>query len=487
MKSSQKFLVGAFLVGGVLLFAVGLFWIGDRRQLFDRSLELNAEFRNLSGLASGATVRVAGIDAGEVLEIQVPPGPESGFRVRFRVAERFLPILRSDSVATIQTEGIIGNQFLQVDAGSAAGQEVAAGDTLPNREPVEVADLLQQASNTVAQVRGIMTEVQEGVSLATQGVTSVTEQASQLVDGVDSVVQRFTLTSNRIAENVEEIVMGVREGRGTVGKLLTDDAIYEQLRETAQRAGQTVETVQHTAENMRETSENLRGVVADVRSSGVVDDFSQTVENVRELSDQAKGLMSTLQPGTSDEPGLSASLQQTIANANVAMANAAENTEALKRNWFFRGFFRDRGFFELDSIPIEEYRQGRFAPERVPLREWLYEGELFSVLPDGTEELSDSGRKRLDQAMAGLILRAANNPLIVEGYAAQGDAGEIFLRAQDRAAKVRAYLVRRFPLESNYVGTVPMGAVASSASGRAPWEGVALVLYLPKGSVVPPR
>jgi phospholipid/cholesterol/gamma-HCH transport system substrate-binding protein len=179
MKTSQKFLVGVFLVCGVLLFAVGLFWIGDRRLLVSGSLELNAEFRKLSGLASGATVRVAGIDAGEVLEIQVPPGPESGFRVRFRVAERFLPILRSDSVVTIQTEGIIGNQFLQVDAGSAAGREVASGDTLPNREPVEVADLLQQASNTFGQVRIIITEVQEGVDLATQGVTNVTEQAGK--------------------------------------------------------------------------------------------------------------------------------------------------------------------------------------------------------------------------------------------------------------------------------------------------------------------
>ena len=102
MTSYQKTLVGAFLAGGFLLFAVGLFWIGDRRQMFTRSITLYAEYRNVSGLQNGSVVHVGGIGAGEVLEIQVPPGPEVKFRVRFRVAERFQPILRVDSVATIQ-------------------------------------------------------------------------------------------------------------------------------------------------------------------------------------------------------------------------------------------------------------------------------------------------------------------------------------------------------------------------------------------------
>src|SRR3990172_1781466 len=106
MTSYQKTLVGAFLAGGFLLFAVGLFWIGDRRQMFTRSITLYAEYRNVSGLQNGSVVHVGGIGAGEVLEIQVPPGPEVKFRVRFRVAERFQPILRVDSVATIQNQGL---------------------------------------------------------------------------------------------------------------------------------------------------------------------------------------------------------------------------------------------------------------------------------------------------------------------------------------------------------------------------------------------
>src|SRR4030095_3232318 len=64
--------VGAFVIGGVLLFGAGLFLIGDRRMLFSRTFAVYAEFANLAGLADGAKVRVAGMDAGEVETINVP-------------------------------------------------------------------------------------------------------------------------------------------------------------------------------------------------------------------------------------------------------------------------------------------------------------------------------------------------------------------------------------------------------------------------------
>ena len=67
MSASRQVALGVFLIGGLILFGFGLFWIGDRRQLFSESIDLYTEFANISGLARGAKVRVAGLDAGEVL------------------------------------------------------------------------------------------------------------------------------------------------------------------------------------------------------------------------------------------------------------------------------------------------------------------------------------------------------------------------------------------------------------------------------------
>ena len=130
MSASRQVALGVFLVVGLLLFGFGLFWIGDRRQLFEESIELNAEFTNISGLARGAKVRVSGLDAGEVLEIRIPPNPDSRFRVRFRAVSDFLTILRMDSIASIQNDGLVGNKFLQVEGGRLCFRRSFRPDTL---------------------------------------------------------------------------------------------------------------------------------------------------------------------------------------------------------------------------------------------------------------------------------------------------------------------------------------------------------------------
>src|SRR5262245_31823707 len=132
MSAPRNIALGVFLVLGLVLFAFGLFWIGDRRQLFTQSLELYTEFANISGLARGAKVRVSGLDAGEVLEIRIPSNPDSRFRVRFRATSEFQPILRMNSIATIQNDGLVGSKFLQVDAGTSGAAAVTNGATIPS-------------------------------------------------------------------------------------------------------------------------------------------------------------------------------------------------------------------------------------------------------------------------------------------------------------------------------------------------------------------
>src|SRR5688500_6616074 len=118
MASKDKTAMGAFVIGGLLLFGLGLFLIGDRRMLFSKSAEYYTEFAQISGIEDGGKVRVGGMDAGQTVEITVPPGPRSKFRLKFRIAEKLLPVIRTDSIASIQTDGLLGNKFLQIDIGT---------------------------------------------------------------------------------------------------------------------------------------------------------------------------------------------------------------------------------------------------------------------------------------------------------------------------------------------------------------------------------
>src|SRR4029079_13251517 len=124
MNRSRAVAVGAFLIAGVLLFGAGLFLIGDRRMLFNRTFDVYSEFTNIAGLENGAKVRVGGMDAGQVDGIQVPAKPSARFRVKLRIREDLHPLIRVDSVSTIQTDGLVGNKFIQIEAGTDQAQIV---------------------------------------------------------------------------------------------------------------------------------------------------------------------------------------------------------------------------------------------------------------------------------------------------------------------------------------------------------------------------
>jgi phospholipid/cholesterol/gamma-HCH transport system substrate-binding protein len=174
--------VGAFVIAGILLFGAGLFLIGDRRMLFSDTFEMYAEFNNIAGLQDGAKVRVAGMDAGEVESIHVPPGPSAPFRVKLRVREDLHPLIRIDSVATIQTDGLVGNRFVQVDAGTEQAQVVPPGGTVRSREPFDLSAMLQRMNETVDLVTATIQDLKNGLDEALGSVTDTAKQAQGLIN-----------------------------------------------------------------------------------------------------------------------------------------------------------------------------------------------------------------------------------------------------------------------------------------------------------------
>lgn len=471
MSKNRKMVVGAFVLGGILLFAVGLFWIGNRRLLFSDNIPLTAEFENLSGLKVGARVLVSGMDAGEVLETRVPVRPGAKFRVHFRVLDKFLPILRTDSVATIQMEGIVGSKILQVEGGTEQGTPVKAGTTIQSREATEIADVLELTVETIRKAGSAVDEVQGRVVNAVDVVADVGEQTRKIVTEVGRDIDDVFVTGKKLTANVNTIVEGVKEGRGTAGKLFTEDALYNDVRGT-------VAHLQGTADNARKTSEDVRAIVADLQSRNIGENTEKTLANLRDVSARAKdALGGLLPPGGRGAAGPMEEIRATLTNTREATADLADNMEALKRNWLFRGFFRSRGFYDLNSVSLEDYRSGKIAPERDRERAWVHRNELFTVDPKGGEIISDEGKAALDKVLAPYLRYAPNTPLMIEGYAGAGEEADQFLRSRDRAQLVRRYLVSRFGLNPRYVGAMPMGGVSASGVGAKLWDGVAVVYF----------
>jgi phospholipid/cholesterol/gamma-HCH transport system substrate-binding protein len=456
MQPSRLAGVGAFVLGGLLLFAVGLFLIGERRMLFAQKFTVYTEFARVSGLQVGAPVTVSGMSAGEVREVIVPPHPGAKFRVRFEVREDLHPLVRTDSTATIQTEGLVGGTFLSVAAGSGEAPQLPDEGTIPGREPFDVADLLTQMSEAVKTVNETILVLRGEVEHAIANVSETVEHADELITTVGEDVEAISESGRRIVADTQQIVTGLREGKGTVGRLLTDDELYERATAIAREAQGVVEQARRAVEQARLAVEDGRQALADFRSE------------------------------ESPARGLAADLRETLGHARTALSNLEENTEALKRNFFFRGYFKQRGYYDLDDITPADYRKGALeSRERQPLRIWLRGAVVFETDAEGREVLSESGRVRIDSAMATFLRYPLDAPFVVEGYSAEGSRDERYLQSRARAGIVRDYLIMRFHLDSNRTGVMPLGEEAPGSPDGSTWDGVALTLFVDPAEVQP--
>jgi phospholipid/cholesterol/gamma-HCH transport system substrate-binding protein len=456
MSTNRKAIVGAFVVGGVLLFAGGLFFIGDRRLLFAPQLELHTAFTKVSGLQVGTKVRVSGFDAGEVLEIQLPAQASEKFVVRMRLREDLRPLVRTDSVCAVQTDGIVGSAFIQIGRGSDGARMVEPGDMLAGADPVDFADLIEEGRTTFQTVSREVVSLSAEVARTIQPLTETVHTANALLEDVGGDVKAISRAGMNATEDTRlviadarAIVSDLRAGRGTLGQLFTDDTPYKRW------VGMTTEAEQAMA-NVRATTERARTLVDGIAArDGAAQQIVQT-------------------------------LRDTLTDTREVMSDLSEGTEALKRNFLFRGFFRDRGFFDLDAITREAYLAGALERgNRTAVRIWIDAAGLFAAAPDGREQLTEDGRRRLESAMADLVRYPRDSPLVVEGYSEPTAGASAYLVSSDRALLVRDYLLGRFRRRVTLTGIMPMADQAAGSPRGDRWSGVALTMFVRDEALTP--
>jgi phospholipid/cholesterol/gamma-HCH transport system substrate-binding protein len=239
----------------------------------------------------------------------------------------------------------------------------------------------------------------------------------------------------------------VREGKGSLGKLLADDSLYASVKK-------------------------------------ISTDAEKAVASLREASEQAKAAVTDLRGDNGPLKGVTGDLQQTLASARDAMQDLEENTEALKHNFLFRGYFNKRGYFDLDELTVDQYRQGALeTKDRRALRIWIRASGLFERDPNGNERLTPDGEARLDSAMSQFIRYPRNNPFVIEGYSTGATNDVRFLSSRRRVQLVRDYLVGKFALDPAFVASMSMGQEASGSPDGNRWDGVALAMFVPTSAM----
>src|SRR5260370_16619180 len=127
---SRAFRLGLFIVVALVIFAAGVFWIGEQHFLFSSTYRLRAEFPNVAGLNGGAEVRVGGIHEGTVRQIQLPVRPNDKVHVVMELADGTRSVIKNDSVATIRSEGLVGDKNITISFVSKQPPKVKTDATI---------------------------------------------------------------------------------------------------------------------------------------------------------------------------------------------------------------------------------------------------------------------------------------------------------------------------------------------------------------------
>jgi phospholipid/cholesterol/gamma-HCH transport system substrate-binding protein len=478
--------VGLFVICGLVLFGIGMFLIGDRRQAFGRHVEYYSEFVDLAGLSNGANVRVGGMDAGEVLSITVPDSPSSRFRVKWRIDSRLRGLVRTDSVATVETEGVVGGTYMAVKPGSTAAREAAPLATIPSKEPIELSELLTRGTGLLNDAQAMLKQVGGKLSGTLDNVSTTVSNVNDIAVGLkqgrgaagmllrdDELAKHLRQTITSTTTNVDEIVAGIKEGRGAAGMLLRDEAAAGQVREA-------LKNVQQASANLDHASHQADALISDLNLQQIPQKAGTVIDSLNGTAQQVHQMVSEInQP---DRQGMTAggNIKESLTNANVASVNLADSTEALKHNFLVRGFFRRRGYYNLDNISAEKYRQDNAFTSKLNYRAWLSASELFQAGSNGEEELSPAGRTVLDGALSGDGDSIFESPIVIEGYCSRNNSADQLRLSRARAILVRQYLQSHFQLEPSNLGIVPMKSTPPNGVGRATWDGICIVVLRQK-------
>jgi phospholipid/cholesterol/gamma-HCH transport system substrate-binding protein len=214
--------LGIFIILAMSILAAGIFIIGSKQYLFTSTYRLKTQFATVVGLDPGADVRVGGVHSGTVRGIELPHNPTDKITVLMDLQRSTHDIIKQDSIAAIETEGLLGNEYVSISFGSAQALNVKDNDTIVSQPPLVIAELLKKAD-------GILDTSQEALK-------SITVASA----------------------NLGSITGKINQGQGTIGALVNDKKIYTQLDQTTVGLRDTVTHAQAGVASFQENMDAMK-------------------------------------------------------------------------------------------------------------------------------------------------------------------------------------------------------------------------------------
>lgn len=307
--------LGIFVLAGLFFLILGLYLIGKDSNLFGSNMYVRARFANANGLVPGNNIRYSGIQVGTVRKVELLN--DSTVEVTMAIKKKLGSRIHKNAIASIGTEGLIGNKIVNILPGAGNAPELEENDLLQVRKVINTDDMLETLELSNRNLAVITEELKATVKRLnnSQGLWTLLgdQRLPEDIRGTARNLRNSSARAQSFMEDLQLLLTDVKAGKGTVGALLTDSSYARQL-------GTALEKINRSGDHLDSLLLEAQSLSADLHQ-----EMNQGQGPVRALL---------------KDSGMVRKLNLTLTHLEAGTSSFNDNMEALKHSIFFRGYFR---------------------------------------------------------------------------------------------------------------------------------------------------
>ncbi len=256
---NHKIRLGIFITLGIAVFILAIYFIGEKQQLFRSTFRLSGEFKDVAGLQAGNNVRLSGINVGTVENVSIVS--DTSVKVVILIDESTRKFIKKDAIASIGSEGLMGNKVLIISPGTGGKMVIENNDIIATSQPTDIDEIMKSLKTTIdntSSITGdlakISTNIESGkgtigkLIMDKEWRENIQATIFNLKDGsdefkvvmdkageIDSILIAIKSTiayTATITSDLADITKSLQSGNGTIGRLLMNNTAAENFDST---------------------------------------------------------------------------------------------------------------------------------------------------------------------------------------------------------------------------------------------------------------
>jgi phospholipid/cholesterol/gamma-HCH transport system substrate-binding protein len=278
--STMERMTGAFILLTLLIFLFTVAVVGRGKNWFRKHVVFYTTFEEGYNLVSGSRVKLLGTDVGSVVEVALSENNQA--RVKIRVLADYAPRIRTNSVATVESPTVIGSEYININPGTPYAPSIPPEGEIPTKEKKKLMEYLE--------------EYEIGEKLGNIG---------------------------KILEDLAQITGTVGAGKGSLGRLVKSDELYQQISDELDAIGRFVATLQETADHLARAGAKIEEGSINVEKA--TREAPEMVDKVQELLDRLLRVNALMEKAMTEVPEISTQAREGMREVNLILESVKEN------------------------------------------------------------------------------------------------------------------------------------------------------------------